>query len=750
MESRVAPWGSARRPTTHDASSLQQFSAATESRAAEVVGGEQAASPEETRWLCPTERASWTSFTRDYAQERAQLQRLLQPVRVTSAVAKAPTASSASSSRLLSPGRAGHSAGGSVASSSTTVVPPSLSARSNTIIAPPTLSARSGGHLSPALSASATRLFASTPCGGGAAAGPGPRPLSARLSRPAVDDRGPVTSLPGYPERSADSPARVGGGWRYEPQGERTSGASLCGGASSSTPCPVAVRRALDALEDRLTMQLKRVQERASAAVAKTERQQSATLQLVTSHESVQTRLEYRVCELTGSVKGLSDEASRQAGGTSVKEGWRQADAKRATGSEGSGASLELVPELRRQWDEVNGAVSQSKAAHAAVDNSRQRLGQQVARLECLIDSQSARLEEAARAISDLKDRRSENVEIPGGTERLTEQLVQWIPEQLADRLVDLEHRVAELARWLERVVADSDGEYGWRAKLSRFDVRLDGVRSEVESQQAHHAKVGDRIRRDCEARIEQLRKTFCGADDFRQEQEARLENFGRRVEITEQTARELRIAVAEAFGQLSSLDLVESSLGVTRRALVEAGAEKTNKSSVAQCSAGTLSETNNGSGDLGRDGGGGEATASERSRLSVATVAMSPRASVVTESDDEMPNTPLDLLPMRMSPRICQAHVQGLEVQVFEFRSQLEGIECQMAELRGLWQPELALTPPPSLLAAEQVGPENFFEPMQSEPDGLKAQFGGPVGCFGGEHEDRHHGEEVQEDAEG
>lgn len=483
-----------------------------------------------------------------------------------------------------------------------------------------------------------------------------------------------------------------------------------------------------------MTTQLKRVQERASAAVAKTERQQSATLQIVTSHESAQTRLEHRIFELTGSVKGLSDEARRHAGGTSTKD----------NGHSLGDMGVELVPELHwRQWDIVN---------DAAVEDSRQRLGQQVARLEYLIDAQSARLEETVRQISDLKDRRSEHVELPGSIERFMEQLAQQMPEQLSHRLVDLEHRVAELARWLERIVADSDGEYGWRAKLSRFDVILDGIRSEVESQQAHQAKVGDRIRRDCEVRIEQLSKTLCGAEDFRQEHEARLESFGRRVELTEQTARELRRAVAEAFGQLSSLELVDSSLGtrVTRRVKVGAGGEEANKGSTAQCSAGTFSEMNQGNANLGGDGGGGEFTASDRSRPSVATVSMSPRASVVTESDDEMPSTPLDLLPLRMSPRVCQEHVQGLEAQVFEFRSQLQGIEGQMAELRCLWQPDGFPPPPSSLLAAQQLGPDNFPDSLQSELDGLQAQADGPARSPGGEHQDRNHDEEGLEDPEG
>jgi len=264
----------------------------------------------------------------------------------------------------------------------------------------------------------------------------------------------------------------------------------------------------LDGAEARWGSQLMRFEESHALALRKVERLHEAELQRldqrVTAGETVHSRLDRRVSELSGTLKGVTDEAQWQV---------RRADASEARFWE---MRHSLEQELRAKFGELEldlKSMASSTKLFTTGEENHKLFGQRLQRLEDLFDERFALGAETEHTTAQLSSRlqlleswrqteetsmfSSDGQQVPNGTDRDTHARV-W----------EVEKRVDDLAKEVNRLVTEALGDRGWSARLEEHEVRLVGIRAKLDGQELHAVNLDERIRLEWESRMEKLRKS--------------------------------------------------------------------------------------------------------------------------------------------------------------------------------------------------------------------------------------------------
>lgn len=323
--------------------------------------------------------------------------------------------------------------------------------------------------------------------------------------------------------------------------------------ASHETAILTAMRRQMEALEEKLGGQMSRVQQQSDrlrdAAFSRVD-------QKMGSMEALQPKFDRRLAELSGNYKGLSDEMQAQ-----IKR-VDQLDSKLWE------FRHQLEEEMRSKMAELEQnqqqASSAIRLASATSDDSIKRYNNRMVRLERLVEERLAYAEDTSQSLQNLHDRLSEvegfraqdlaicAVEAPKHVER-SDPL-----EAAGDSafLVALERRLADACQKIEMFQQES---HELHIKVEAQEERLKSLRTRIETQEDHHRSLSDRVERvDPENRLKEVQGQLAEMSQGRIEHHERLELLHKRLESHEQVTDEIS-EVVRRLQVPSSVDAAEA-----------------------------------------------------------------------------------------------------------------------------------------------------------------------------------------------
>eukprot|EP00928_Gymnodinium_smaydae_P025331 TRINITY_DN20213_c0_g3_i2.p1 TRINITY_DN20213_c0_g3~~TRINITY_DN20213_c0_g3_i2.p1 ORF type:complete len:1148 (+),score=313.11 TRINITY_DN20213_c0_g3_i2:95-3445(+) len=318
--------------------------------------------------------------------------------------------------------------------------------------------------------------------------------------------------------------------------------------ASQDSALLAAVRKQLEALDEKFTNQMTRMQ-------GQTDRMREAANkrleEKLSAFEGAQPRLERRLAELSGNYKGLSDELQAQIRRVdqmderhwdwrhSLEDDHRQKYAdleqqaqKAASAARVSGASLE--EDRKRHHQRLLKLENQYLDHQQSHDDTREGLLHLHARLEALETNPSLNGDHtAALLLAPASSAAPAAADTSGELVRL------------------LERRVIEGQDRVEKVLADYHDVH---AKLEAQEERLRGLRTLMEAREEHWRTLGERLERhDWEGRLEQLRQSQQQEARHRSEHQEHLQLITRRLEHQEQSHEQLQKTHQELFARGSA-----------------------------------------------------------------------------------------------------------------------------------------------------------------------------------------------------
>jgi len=308
------------------------------------------------------------------------------------------------------------------------------------------------------------------------------------------------------------------------------------------------LKREMEYLETRLVSQLTKLREGFSGALEKTDRIRDTALQRleqkVGAQEAAQAKLDRKISELGGAIRGLSEEMQLQI---------RRVDTADSRLWE---FRHSLEEELRQRCQDLDTkqqeTLSKCRVLMAAGDEGQKRLGQHMRRLDgavqgilhgdathSALNALQERLivleEETAHAKEKLHSASREIVASESAT-------MSSRNSENEARLWQLEHHLGEAIQKLDRLFKETHGDRGWEARLEEHEVRLTGLRARLDGQEEHYSHFDERFRHDWEARFEQLRKCIQDTATRHHQSSEHLEKLSRRADDVDQALEDLHL----------------------------------------------------------------------------------------------------------------------------------------------------------------------------------------------------------------
>jgi len=252
------------------------------------------------------------------------------------------------------------------------------------------------------------------------------------------------------------------------------------------------VRREIQGTEARVSAQVTRIQEDLAVSIERTDRLREAALQRleqrILGHESMQFKLDRKVSELSGVLRGLAEETQIQI---------RRVDAADCKQRE---FRQKLEEEFREKWSEQHAVLNKFRTSAAAADDAQRRLSQSVTHLEKSVQeySQAFQIHTGAmeQNFASIEERLSAMDEArllssPAPSETKAE-LFYAVCRQSSSaaasamteehRLWQLERQLADVTSKVENLTSQAHGDRGWNARLEEHEVRLAGIRSKLQA----------------------------------------------------------------------------------------------------------------------------------------------------------------------------------------------------------------------------------------------------------------------------
>jgi len=292
-----------------------------------------------------------------------------------------------------------------------------------------------------------------------------------------------------------------------------------------------AVRREMDQLESRVTVQITRIRDALQSSMDKMDRLREASFQRLdqklVSQEAEHAKLDRKLSEMSGGMRGLADEMTFQI---------RRADGLDARLWEFRHQIEEEVRAKLLELDEHHQThTSKCRVLLGAGEDLHKSMAQRFSRLEGIVDQLAQTDQDSVnKTLQHLQDRVSA-VEVVSHEQSHSRSLPSSPAVDTSDigeaRIWHVEKHLTELSQKLDRVNSHAHGDRGWEARLEEHEVRLDGIRSKLNSQDDHYGSFEDRVRQDWEAKLEQLRKSVHEMSHRHLQTDERTELVSRRVD---------------------------------------------------------------------------------------------------------------------------------------------------------------------------------------------------------------------------
>jgi len=304
--------------------------------------------------------------------------------------------------------------------------------------------------------------------------------------------------------------------------------------AAQDSAILTAVRRQMEALEDKLSGQIGRVQQQS-------DRLRDAALTRVDSKmvtmEALQPKLDRRIAELSGNYKGLSDEMQAQIRRLDQMDSrlweWRH----------------QLEEEVRSKFVDIEQnyqRVSSSvRVMSATNEDLLKRHNQRVQRVEGILEERLQSTEEAHAGLMNLHERLEQ-------VEQTRLQDLALVPVELeSSRAIEaigissvdsasvmmVETRLSDACAKIDTIMEESRDAH---ARLEAQEERLKSLHTRVESREEHYRWLNDRVERtDWEGRFKEIKEKMQDFNQGRIQQSEDVQLLAKKLETSEQATEE-------------------------------------------------------------------------------------------------------------------------------------------------------------------------------------------------------------------
>lgn len=291
-----------------------------------------------------------------------------------------------------------------------------------------------------------------------------------------------------------------------------------------------AMRKQMELLEEKMNAQINR------SAVQNERLREASNSRFeakIAASEGMQPKLDRKLAELSGNIKGLTDEMQSQI---------RRIDAM-------DSRLWEWRHEMEEHWRQKSAEIEQNvqvmtsanRVAAANSEDQQKRLNQRLRRLEVNIEERLQQSEVAHDNVMHLEARvealeaqRGESLNFLAdkktspGTAETVQSPAQW---QLEQQLADCAEKVEQLTQTSLEA----------QARVEEHEVRITSMRSKLDSQEQHYRWLGDRVERaDWESRFEQIRVSLNDESRKLQETADRVQVGSKKSAVQEQALEEL------------------------------------------------------------------------------------------------------------------------------------------------------------------------------------------------------------------
>lgn len=338
------------------------------------------------------------------------------------------------------------------------------------------------------------------------------------------------------------------------------------GSQASTAALMNMVRREIEHLETRLTSQIIRVREGSEMSQHKADKIQEVTFsrfeQKMKECELAQSKMDKKISEMSGAIRGLSDEAQSHIRRADMVDS-RLYDMRHQMEEEFRQKLGELGSQMQEMGSIVRGNIS-------SCDDAIRMLAPQVKRLDG--EMQDLRGLNTLQAMSDLQER-LDAIEV--AYQREAENTKATCGEIMAGRRAGMqainvsagkdpifwtfERQLGDLSQKVESLFLEAHGDRGWDALFQEHEVRLAGIRSKLDSLDAHSLSADDHFRVDIEQKIEQLRKSNQEMTHRHIENNEQLDALLRSRQVVDSALDELRAWVTDTVRNQSNA-IVQSS----------------------------------------------------------------------------------------------------------------------------------------------------------------------------------------------
>lgn len=346
--------------------------------------------------------------------------------------------------------------------------------------------------------------------------------------------------------------------------------------AAQDSAVLTAVRRQMEALEDKLSGQIQRVQ-------LQSDRLRDAALSRVDSKmgamEAIQPKLDRRLAELSGNYKGLSDEMQAQIRRLDQMDSrlweWRH----------------QMEEEVRTKFSEIEQAyqkiASSLRVSTATNDDLNKRHNQRILRLEGMSEDRQHQQEEATQAmlslhgrLSELEDRHNQDVALYNEEAPISREVkpdLVDVPDRAS--VMHIETRLSDACGRIDHLIQDFHDVHG---KIQAQEERLKSLQTRHETKDEHYRELKDRVERtDWDSRLKELQSDLHEMAQTKIEHSERLELLQRKFDGGEQALqqaheeacdhiRQMHHHIQHGFAQAPVMEVDDRGLGVNEVVTME------------------------------------------------------------------------------------------------------------------------------------------------------------------------------------
>eukprot|EP00929_Paragymnodinium_shiwhaense_P001482 TRINITY_DN101703_c0_g1_i1.p1 TRINITY_DN101703_c0_g1~~TRINITY_DN101703_c0_g1_i1.p1 ORF type:complete len:512 (-),score=167.25 TRINITY_DN101703_c0_g1_i1:214-1749(-) len=297
-----------------------------------------------------------------------------------------------------------------------------------------------------------------------------------------------------------------------------------------------AVRRQMEALEEKLGGQITRVQQQS-------DRLRDVALSRVDtkmgSVEALQPKVDRRLAELSGNYRGLSEELQAQI---------RRVDAVDARLAEWQS---QFEEQIRNQLADVEQhhqqLASSVRLDHAANDDLFKRFNKRLLRLEGLLDEKAARADDAEQSLMNLHERISLLEELRQGDMLEKDGPAHTsapvaLDANMEARLSTVEILEAQLVEMCQRFETVQQELHDSQTRVEAQEERLRSLRTLFDTKEEHYRLLSDKIVRvDFDSKFKEVHTQLQDFGQCRSEHKEKLELLKKRFEEHDQLHDELQ-----------------------------------------------------------------------------------------------------------------------------------------------------------------------------------------------------------------